>query len=218
MAEQKDQHGHRPDNLPEDEGQRKRRWDRRTFIRTGLAVGAGVVASAYVKPSLQSIGIPRAFAHGTPALIGKPSIEFDPDDVTHTVSGVGSFTFGTVLGPGDAFVKLCNVGDHHPVTIEASDWFFEVTHIDDSAGHLNTVPDSADGVADGVGLPTTFPALASSGSPPFPCAPFPVTFYLLPSWANADPLTEIKVKINASGTANGFTAVTHLTLTLVRGT
>ena len=80
MAEQKNQPGNRPDDVPEDEERRRRRLDRRTFIRTGLAVGAGVAASAYIKPSLQSIGIPRAFASVTPGP-GHPSIEWVDDDL-----------------------------------------------------------------------------------------------------------------------------------------
>ena len=66
MAKQKDQPGNRPDDDTEGGDRRQRRWDRRTFIRTGLAVGGGLVAAAYVKPNLQSIGVPRAFANVTP--------------------------------------------------------------------------------------------------------------------------------------------------------
>ena len=40
---------------------------RRSFIRTGLAVGGGLVAAMYVKPAFQTIGIPRAFAAVSPA-------------------------------------------------------------------------------------------------------------------------------------------------------
>ena len=67
--------------------QRQRHTSRRTFIRTGLAVAAGVAASAYVKPSLQSIGIPRAFAAAsgcTPGLWKNKTslwpLAFDPSD------------------------------------------------------------------------------------------------------------------------------------------
>jgi len=40
----------------------QRRITRRTFVRNSLAVGGGVVASMYVKPTLQSFGTPRVFA------------------------------------------------------------------------------------------------------------------------------------------------------------
>jgi hypothetical protein len=42
--------------------QKHRLTTRRTFIRAGVAIGAGLVASSYVKPNLQTIKIPRAFA------------------------------------------------------------------------------------------------------------------------------------------------------------
>ena len=114
MAKEREQLGNPPENLPEDEGLRRRRWDRRTFIRTGLAVGAGVVASAYVKPNLQSIGIPRAFAQATPGPGAcTPGLwknktgswtTFDKDDVFDNVFGVSAFgttkTLLEVLGTG----------------------------------------------------------------------------------------------------------------------
>jgi hypothetical protein len=42
--------------------QNRRLATRRNFLRTGAVVGAALVAITYVKPDLQSIKIPRAFA------------------------------------------------------------------------------------------------------------------------------------------------------------
>jgi hypothetical protein len=42
--------------------QNRRLVTRRNFLRTGAVVGAGLVATTYVKPDLQSIKVPRAFA------------------------------------------------------------------------------------------------------------------------------------------------------------
>ena len=211
MAMQKNLPGNRPDDVPEDEERRQRRWDRRTFIRTGLAVGAGVVASAYVKPSLQSIGIPRSFAQVTPTGT-HPSIEFrrisEPpfpdgpgDDFEETEPGTA--TSHTFLN-----VELCNVSGHLLTAI--SDWLFVVNPDILNGGLL-------DGGAAGVVLPDAedFPTLTSADTPD--CERFPVTFNLDPTpWQNAELGTQIKVGIDAFGSVSGNTAVTHLTLTLVK--
>ena len=95
-------------SLTETGGQRQRRLDRRTFIRTGLAVGGGLVAAAYVKPNLQSIGIPRAFASVTPdggTLCMPMCIDFEKDAdgndliagniITTQFAGIGVMTVST---------------------------------------------------------------------------------------------------------------------------
>ena len=196
-------------DLSESGGQRQRQLSRRTFIRTGLVVGGALVASAYVKPSLQSIGIPRAFAQATPPPGGNPSIEFKPlNDVEFDAEGLTSFTFTGVL--------LCNVSGDQVTPI--SDWFFKVTSIEKGSEFLDPAVDP-DGDADGVELPdaASFPTLTSPQPAPQPdCAAFPVTFHLEPSWAGAAVDTEIKVKIDAFGTTAAGTGATHLTLTLIR--
>ena len=173
---------------------RQRRWDRRAFIRTGLAVGAGVVASAYVKPSLQSIGIPRAFAQATPAG-GRPSIEFNPNDVGDSYSGTTPFTFMGV-------VDLCNVSGDTFTPISA--WTFVVDEILKGEELLDEVvlPDE------------DFGTLNSPN--PSECADFEVTFKLTPLWADADPGAEIKVHIHATGTTAEGAGLAHLTLTLTK--
>ena len=75
MAKHEELPPNQGDILTETGRQRQRRLDRRTFIRSGLAVGAGLVASAYVKPNLQSIGIARAFASVTPPPHAKVCVE-----------------------------------------------------------------------------------------------------------------------------------------------
>ena len=202
MAKQKDQPGNRPDDDTAGGEILQRRLDRRKFVRAGLAVGAGLVASAYVKPNLQSIGIPRAFAQGTPAPGGKPSIEFRPNDVDGSDGDVDSFLFEGIL--------LCNVSGHHVVTI--SDWLFDVEIIKGSSLLEDVdVPTSAE-----IG-PLTSPQPGANGPIEEDCTGFPVTFDLDDDWKDAPVGTEIKVRIFATGIANdGQVATTLLTLTLTK--
>ena len=202
MAKEREQLGNPPDDVPEAEEQRRRRLDRRTFIRTGLAVGGGLVAAAYVKPNLQSIGIPRAFAQVTPGPGGRPSIEFEPDDVDADAGDVSSFEFLNV--------EICNVSGHLVVSI--SQWDYDVTVLEGPEFLDDTI-----GI-DGVLLPTigtlTSPP-GGDGTKEGECTDFPVTFNLLPLWTSEG--TKIKVRIVATGTADdGQHADARLTLTLTK--
>ncbi len=102
------------ESLDKEGSAQRRRHSRRTFIRTGLAVGGGLVASAYVKPFLQSIGVPRAFAQATPVQSTPPpctdckdilELEYDGGvPVTVKARDKGGTPLGTFsLEPGDNF-------------------------------------------------------------------------------------------------------------------
>lgn len=176
---------------------------RRNFIRTGAVLGAGLVASTYVKPDFQSIKVPHAFAQASapPTTEGKLSIEFRPNDVGEVYTGTTSYTFQAPL-------DLCNVSNAVPVTVES--WAFTVTVLQ-GATYLNPQDSS------GVQVPTSFPMLTAG--PPDACYPFPVTFQLGSNWA-ADAGAKIKVRIVATATSVGGQVVSSngngLILTLAK--